>query len=254
MLPFTSIACCRTSHALLPLSQSEKNKSVFNLRLCYTTVLGMKNSFQVLTSLYGDLLYMNPQEENNQLRSENAELMSTLAKVQADHAAIKDILKNVDNEHESTMTEAQNEVQKATLTIHNLRNFMNRASAKIEQLQSEVAAKDDQLLNNAISNNISFIQLIMANINYVRYSPWEIKLILTAGLGHKISKKLTNSNKNKHSNEKKENSAIFSLEDKTNLPVPEKTNHQAVVEISATPPPPIQRIKFFHTMWFPFPF
>ena len=76
---------------------------------------------------------MNPQEENNQLRSENAELLSTLAKVQADHAAIKEILKNVDNEHESTMTEAQNEVQKATLTIHNMRNFMNRASAKIEQ-------------------------------------------------------------------------------------------------------------------------
>ena len=49
---------------------------------------------------------------------------------------------------------------------------------------------------------------------------------------------------------KKENSAIFSLEDKTNLPVPEKTNHQALVEISATPP--IQQIKFFHTMWFPF--
>ena len=194
---------------------------------------------------------MNPQEENNRLRSEQAELMSTLARVRADHAAIKDILKNVDNEHASTMTEAQNEVQKATLTIHNLRNFMNRASAKIEQLQSEVAAKDDQLLNNAISNNISFVQLLMANINYVRYSPWEIKLILTAGLGHKISKKLTNSNKDKHSNEKKENSAIFSLEDKTNLPVPEKTNHQALVEISATPP--IQQIKFFHTMWFPFP-
>ena len=131
MLPFTSIACCGTRQALLPLSQSEKNKSVFNSRLCYTTVLAMKNSFQVLTSLYGDLLYMNPQEENNQLRSENAELMSTLAKVQADHAAIKEILKNVDNEHESTMTEAQNEVQKATLTIHNMRNFMNRASAKI---------------------------------------------------------------------------------------------------------------------------
>ena len=186
---------------------------------------------------------MNPQEENNRLRSEQAELMSTLARVQAEHATLKDILKNVDNEHESTMTEAQNEVQKATLTIHNLRNFMNRASAKIEQLQSEVAAKDDQLLNNAISNNISFVQLLMANINYVRYSPWEIKLILTAGLGHKISKKLTNSNKDKHSNEKKENSAIFSLEDKTNLPIPEKTNHQALVEISATPPPPIQQIK-----------
>jgi len=195
---------------------------------------------------------MNPQEENNRLRSEQAELMSTLARVRADHTAIKDILKNVDNEHASTMTEAQNEVQKATLTIHNLRNFMNRASAKIEQLQSEVAAKDDQLLNNAISNNISFVQLLMANINYVRYSPWEIKLILTAGLGHKISKKLTNSNKDKHSNEKKENSAIFSLEGKTNLPIPEKTNHQALVEISATPPPPIQQIKFFHTMWFPF--
>ena len=53
---------------------------------------------------------MNPQEENNRLRSEQAELMSTLARVRADHTAIKDILKNVDNEHASTMTEAQNEV------------------------------------------------------------------------------------------------------------------------------------------------
>tara|TARA_B110000046_G_C12844930_1_gene335260 strand:+ start:143 stop:652 length:510 start_codon:yes stop_codon:yes gene_type:complete len=169
---------------------------------------------------------MNNEEDIiKQLQAERASLQVQIKRMRADYNTLNSIQTNVNNS-------------------------LRESNAEVLELQTQLTLKNHEIAAlSSMSDTVSFFQMLSTNLRFIQCQSLPIKLGIGGTITYKICNKIMSSDENKKN--LKEDTPTFSLE-KVDLPVPEKASHQAVVEISVAPPPPIQQIKFSHTIWFPF--
>ena len=193
------------------------------VKQCYSHRLTL-----VFINFYGNLLYMNPQENViNQPRSEKAQLEAQLVRVRADYNALNMIQTSVNNS-------------------------LLDSNEEIRELKTELVLKNNEItaLSNSVSDNVLFFQMLWTNYRFIQCQPLPMKLAIGGMVTYKICNKIMSSDENKKN--LKEDTAIFSLIEnpKVESLLPEPISKtQAVVEVSVVP---IQQIKLLHSMWFPF--